>query len=109
MKNLREQIGKEIPAWTTTYCDHCGNDFHVTRCGAKILKESDLTCFECRDDINKHAEIDALTEEVERLRSGRDEMKATLEKIHDSMAGNGEYGEFYYDVKELLIKVHGES
>lgn len=27
-----------------------------------------------------------------------------LDSIHDSMAGNGEYGEFYYEAKELLEK-----
>lgn len=37
------------------------------------------------------------------------EMYEMLEKIHDSMAGNGEYGEFYHDVKELLAKARGES
>lgn len=37
------------------------------------------------------------------------EMYEMLEKIHDSMAGNGEYGEFYYDVKELLAKARGEN
>lgn len=40
--------------------------------------------------------------------SAAPEMYEMLEKIHDSMAGNGEYGEFYYDVKELLAKARGE-
>jgi len=35
-------------------------------------------------------------------------MYRMLVKIHDSMAGNGEYGEFYYDVRELLAKARGE-
>lgn len=36
-------------------------------------------------------------------------MRETLEEIHDAMAGNGEYGEFYYEVKNLLAKARGEK
>lgn len=36
------------------------------------------------------------------------DMYEMLDKIHNSMAGNGEYGEFYCDVKDLLAKARGE-
>lgn len=36
------------------------------------------------------------------------EMYEMLEKIHEGIAGVGEYGEFYYDAKDLLAKARGE-
>lgn len=53
--------------------------------------------------------VTADMEENAYLIAAAPEMYEMLEKIHDSMAGNGEYGEFFYDVKSLLAKARGES
>lgn len=56
------------------------------------------------DDGSKKEELSANAH----LIAAAPEMYEMLEKIHEGIAGVGEYGEFYYDVKELLAKARGE-
>lgn len=53
--------------------------------------------------------VDEIQKANAHLIAAAPEMYEMLEKIHDSMAGNGEYGEFCFDVKELLAKARGEK
>lgn len=60
---------------------------------------------ECNGKVE--AVVIVVSEEKSHKHSCVNELHEMLEKIQNRLAGSDEYGEFYYDVKELLAKARG--
>ncbi len=75
------KVGDKAPRWTKAGCEYCGDEFYVTRCDPKVIKEGDLACGDCIEHNKHQDEIDAKEKEIAQLKADKAELVESFDEL----------------------------